>query len=117
MCYHFSYGEVEDYSLLVSNNFTDWLTIDPVDGLVAGQDSTNINLTINSSGMEEGNYQANVIISSNDPDQPEIIIPVTLIVSGARYVDLKVFLEGAFAGTEMTTILNNTWIASTYATI
>lgn len=107
-CATFSYGEVEDYSLLVSNNFTDWLTINPLVGLVAGQDSTNINLTINSSGMDEGNYQAHVTITSNDPDQPELIIPVTLIVSGARYVDLTVFLEGAFFGTEMTTILNNT---------
>lgn len=113
-CTSFSYGEVEDYALLVSNNFTDWLTINPLAGLVTGQDSTNINLMINSTGMDEGNYQANVTITSNDPDQPELIIPVTLIVSGARYVDLKVYLEGAFAGTEMTTILNSNGMLPLY---
>jgi len=102
----FSYGEVEDYSLNVLNNFTDWLTIDPLDGLVSGQDSTVLDLSINTTGMDEGIYQANITISSNDPDQSELIIPVYLNVSGIRYVDLKVFLEGAFSGSEMSTNLN-----------
>lgn len=102
----FSYGEVEDYSLIVLNNFTDWLTIDPLVGLVSGQDSTVLDLSINTTGMDEGIYQANIIINSNDPDESEIIVTVTLDVSGARYVDLKVFLEGAFSGSEMTTLLN-----------
>ncbi len=63
---------------------------------------------MNSAGMDEGIYMANITINSNDPDQSEIILPVTLSVSGARYVDLKVFLEGAFSVSEMSTILNST---------
>ena len=102
----FSYGEVEDYTLNVNTNFTDWLTIDPMAGIVLGQDSTNINLIFNSTGMDEGDYYANVIINCNDPDQPQIIIPVHLIVTGARFVDLKVFLEGPFSAVEMTNDLN-----------
>ncbi|MBL7105476.1 MAG: agmatine deiminase family protein [Bacteroidales bacterium] len=102
----FSYGEVEDYALNVYTDFSDWLTIDPITGNVSGQGTTNINLTFNSAGMDEGDYYADVIINCNDPDQPQIIIPVHLIVTGARFVDLKVFLEGPFSGTEMTNDLN-----------
>jgi len=102
----FPYGEVEDYTLNVNSDFTDWLTIDPLTGNVLGQDSTNINLTFNSTGMDEGDYYADVIINCNDPDQPQIIVPVHLIVTGARFVDLKVFLEGPFSGTEMKNDLN-----------
>ena len=102
----FSYGEVEDYTLNVNSDFTDWLTIDPVTGNVAGQNSTDVNLTFNSAGMDEGDYFADVTINCNDPDQPQIIIPVHLIVTGARFIDLKVFLEGPFSGTEMKNDLN-----------
>ncbi len=105
-CASFNYGEVEDYTLNVNSDFTDWLTIDPLAGNVSGQGSANINLTINSIGMDEGDYYANVNINCNDPDQPQTIVPVHLIVTGARFVDLKVFLEGPFGETEMTNDLN-----------
>jgi agmatine/peptidylarginine deiminase len=102
----FLYGEVEDYTLNVNSDFTDWLTIDPLTGNVSGQGTMNINLTFNSTGMDEGDYYADVIINCNDPDQPQIIIPVHMIVTGARFVDIKVFLEGPFSGIEMTNDLN-----------
>ena len=102
----FSYGEVEDYSLLVNNNFVDWLSLDPIAGNVSGEGNVNINLGFETTGLEEGDYYANVLIASNDPEQPEITVPVHLIVSGSRYLELSVYLEGAFNDTEMTTILN-----------
>jgi len=105
-CETTTYGEVEDYFLNVNSNFVDWLTIDPISGTVTGQDDANINLLFNSTGLEEGDYYADVTINCNDPVQPQIIIPVHLIVTGARFVDLKVFLEGAFSGSEMSTNLN-----------
>ena len=102
----FSYGEVEDYTLNVSNNFTDWLIIDPLAGNISGLDFANINLTFNSTGMDEGDYYADVTINCNDPDQPQTIIPVHLVVTEARFIDMKVFLEGPFTGTEMNNDLN-----------
>jgi hypothetical protein len=98
---------VEDYSLNVNSNFVDWLTLDPVIGSVSGLNDGIVNLSFNTTGLEEGNYYADVLVASNDPLQPEIIVPVHLIVTGARYVAVKAFLEGSFAGTEMTTILNS----------
>jgi len=105
-CETTTFGEVEDYSLNVNSNFVDWLALDPIAGTISGQGTTNINLTFNSTGMDEGDYYADVTINCNDPNQPQIIIPVQLIVTGAGFVDLKVFLEGPFSGIEMTNDLN-----------
>lgn len=100
-----SYGEVEDYTLIISG-LNDWLTIAPISGSVPGQDTENIDLTFNSSDMEEGDYFANVIINSNDPDESEIIVPCTLHVLNAISLNLKVMLEGPFTSTQMNTNLN-----------
>ena len=100
-----TYGEVEDYTLIVSG-LNDWLTIVPMLGAVTGQDSINLDLTFNSTDLEEGDYHADVTVNSNDPDESEIIIPCTLHVMNEISVSLKALLEGPFAGTQMNTGLN-----------
>ena len=102
-----TYGEVEDYTLNVNSNFIDWLTINPMNGSILGQDDQNIELTFNSTGLEEGDYFAHVEITSNDPDEPNIIVPCTLHVSAGFFMDLSVQLQGAFTGSQMNTTLNN----------
>ncbi|MCD4819692.1 MAG: S8 family serine peptidase [Candidatus Cloacimonetes bacterium] len=64
-----------------------WLTLDggnSVNNTIAvnGEDD-NILVGFDSSGMELGTYNANVIITSNDHDNPSISIPVTMIVENA----------------------------------
>jgi len=103
----FSYGEVEDYTLVVNNDFTDWLTFDPTSGSVAGSENTDISLTFDATGMETGDYYANINISSNDPVSPLVIVPCTLHVAQGIMVDVSVFLEGPFVSTEMSTSLNS----------
>ena len=76
----FSYGEVEDYSLNVNSDFVDWLTIDPMLGTVGDGGSTDIDFTFDATELLEGDYFVDVTVSSNDPDQPSIMIPCTLHV-------------------------------------
>jgi hypothetical protein len=62
-----------------------------------------MNVGFNAAGLEEGVYIAYINIASNDPDSPNISIPVTLNIVTHVYADLKVFLEGPFNGTTMNT--------------
>ncbi|GEM_PF-673852 len=96
-----TYGEVEDYTLIVNGNYTDWLTLGQTTGTVAGTDSAMIDFTFNAAGMDQGDYFANVTVASNDADEPQIIVPCTLHVVNKVNLQLKAFLEGPFNGTGM----------------
>jgi hypothetical protein len=102
----FSWGEVEDYTVIVNAPSYSWLTVSPTSGTVAGQGSTPVSLTFNSDGLEEGDYFANVKINSNDPYEPMVTIPCTLHVANQIKLELNAMLEGPFTGTEMSTALN-----------
>ncbi len=72
-----TYGEVEDYSIFVLN----WLNISGTGGSVPAGDSTVIMVTLDAEYLDVGNYYAELIITNNDPDQPEIIVPINLMVN------------------------------------
>ncbi len=86
-----------------------WLTLDggtTAGGSLEGQGVQTISVGLDASGLSEGVYLAYINISSNDPDSPNISIPVFLNVVTHIYADLKVFLEGPFSGTVMSTNLS-----------
>lgn len=103
----FTYGEVEDYTLIVNDNFTDWLTLNPTSGTITSAGNTDIDLTFNSAGLDLGDYYANVIVNSNDPINPQIIVPCTLHVADQVGIDLTAMLEGPYSSPEMMTNLNS----------
>jgi hypothetical protein len=98
---------VEDYTLIVNSNFTDWLTLDPTVGSVSGSGNMDIDITFNSAGMEIGDYYANVVVNSNDPANPQVIVPCTLHVADQISIDLTAMLEGTYSSSEMMTTLNS----------
>jgi subtilisin family serine protease len=61
-------------------------SIDPISGSVATGDSVEIQVEISSDSLVPGNYQDQVLISSNDPLHPVIGVPVNLHVNGAAVV-------------------------------
>ncbi len=101
-----SYGEVEDYTVIVNNTSYSWLTVSPLTGTITGQGTAPVTLTFDSEGLAEGDYFANVKISSNDPDEPLVIVPCTLHVANQLNIDLTALLEGPFSGAGMNTVLN-----------
>ncbi len=105
-CGTVSYGEVEDYTVIVNNSSYSWLTVAPLTGTIIGQGTTPITLSFDSEGLAEGNYFANVNISSNDPNEPLVTIPCTLHVANQLNINLTALLEGPYAGTEMMTSMN-----------
>ena len=71
-----TWGEVEDYSV----NINTWLQIGTLSGTITPGSTEFINVNFNSTGLALGDYTANITISSNDTDEPEVLVPVTLHV-------------------------------------
>lgn len=71
------YGEVEDYTV----NVLSWLLASPIEGTVQPGENLDIEVTLSAADMELGDYYAELNVYSNDPDDPEIVIPVTLHVA------------------------------------
>ncbi|RLC46681.1 MAG: hypothetical protein DRI23_12110, partial [Candidatus Cloacimonadota bacterium] len=61
-----------------------WLTLDSgnsVNGNIGSVGSDVITVGYNSAGLIDDNYNANINITSNDPDESEVVVPVTLTVA------------------------------------
>jgi PKD repeat protein len=73
-----------DLIQFVSNSidwlYADWLNISPSETVIASGASAQINVNFNSTHMANGTYQSNIAISSNDPANPELFVPVSLTV-------------------------------------
>jgi len=73
------YGEV---ARVVSQLPVLWLSVDIASGTVSAGNSVNIGVTFDATDLYGGNYDADIVISSNDPDEPEVRIPVHFHVVG-----------------------------------
>ncbi|MEZ5083529.1 MAG: C25 family peptidase C-terminal domain-containing protein, partial [Bacteroidales bacterium] len=98
---------VVDYTYVPSFS---WLTLDGgsgVTGIVDPAGNKVINVGFDATGLSVGIYTAEISITSNDPDENPLMIPVTLTVSETYELSLQLLLEGPFNGTEMNTNLND----------
>ncbi|MBC8487123.1 MAG: hypothetical protein H8D45_13930 [Bacteroidetes bacterium] len=91
-------GDLSSYTWLsITNNGS---------GTVPGSQSVNVTVHFDATGLDIGIYTGEVVVNSNDPDSPQVIVPCTLEVIGGITVNLTAFLEGPFAGSDMSTFLN-----------
>ncbi|MDA3886066.1 MAG: C25 family cysteine peptidase [Candidatus Delongbacteria bacterium] len=59
----------------------EWLSLDNTSGTIAGNSSLQIAATCDATELELGVYTADLTVTTNDPDEPTTIIPVTFTVS------------------------------------
>jgi hypothetical protein len=59
---------------------TGWISINNTSGTVSAGDNLVVEIDLDATALDAGDYNSNLIISSIDPDEPEIIIPVHLTV-------------------------------------
>ena len=57
-----------------------WLAAVPSQGSVPAGQSSVVDLQFNAAGLANGEYMANLNISSNDPSTPMVVVPVTMCV-------------------------------------
>jgi clostripain len=74
----------ETATFTVGGGDCSWLSESPTSGSVAASGSDPITVTIDTTGLSQGTYNAEIIIASNDPDEASVTVPVTLEVSGGQ---------------------------------
>ncbi|HMB69516.1 MAG TPA: FlgD immunoglobulin-like domain containing protein, partial [bacterium] len=57
-----------------------WLQLSPTSGVIAAGEQEDLTLDFDSTGLPFGEYDANLTINSNDPDESPMVVPVTLTV-------------------------------------
>ena len=82
-----SYGDGGHQAKNISLKFVraiptgDWLSVNPSEGSIAPDLSGELIVTCDATGMELGVYNGSITILSNDPDQPELVVPVSMTVT------------------------------------
>jgi len=72
-----------------------WLSESPITGTVPPGECTVVDVTFDSTGLAPGDYRADLLILSNDPDTPEVTIPVTMtVLEPAAIVDVVFGIDG-----------------------
>ena len=64
-----------------------WLSVDPIFGVCPADSSVNISINFNINDFMTGDYQGGIKITTNDPDNPELVIPVHLKVTPLGIAD------------------------------
>ncbi len=71
---------IDNFAILDGGAQTPWLTINPKSESVPSGNSATVNLLFNAKDVEPGTYTKVLNISSNDPETPNVSVPVTLVV-------------------------------------
>ncbi|MDA3885891.1 MAG: C25 family cysteine peptidase [Candidatus Delongbacteria bacterium] len=79
----------------------EWLTLDKTSGTVAGSGTDAIAATCDAAELELGVYTADIIITSNDPDEPTKVIPVTFTVSNIVTPDAPANIVTSISGSDI----------------
>jgi|GEM_PF-785262 len=71
-----------------------WLSANPVSGnLQGGGFNQNHSIFFNSTGLQPGVYTANILVNSNDPENPVVSIPATLTLNEPTLIEVKTLIN------------------------
>ncbi len=68
-------------TLALTGSRSSWLSVNPARGTVSAGNSMNIAVNFDANSLNVGDYRANVVIASNDPDENPVQMPITLKVT------------------------------------
>ncbi|MCX7552608.1 S8 family serine peptidase [Marinicella sp. S1101] len=59
-----------------------WLSVNPSSGAIAPGSDEDLTVTLDATGLAPGVYTAAVCVDSDDPDEPQVVVPVSMTVTG-----------------------------------
>ncbi len=65
----------------------EWMNIEPVSGTVEPGEQNSIQVTCDATDLEVGEYDGTIYLTSNDPDNPDMEIPVHFTVNTLTFVN------------------------------
>jgi hypothetical protein len=77
------------WGLSLGQSSSEWLSLSEIAGILNYGESIDIDVTFDATGLFGGVYEAIIAISSNDPENSEVIIPVTMNVTGIPIIELS----------------------------
>ncbi len=93
----YGHGLLDAASALSAVAGAPWLDESPKQGSVAPSGSSPVTVTVDTSGLEDGDYSAVIVVSGNDPSTPTVETPFLLHV---RTVTVPAVVTGAATGVE-----------------
>ena len=78
----FNAAYVHDSLAVLIEDAVPRLTEDPPGGVLSGIGTEGVDVCIDAEGLEVGTYLYSLVIASNDVDDPEVVVPVTLTILG-----------------------------------
>ncbi len=86
----YSYGDVPRLlaNALLWSARPVWLSFSPGQASLAPGEERQVTLTFDASGLEEGAYDVDVVVESNDPSNPALSVPAHMDVTGSPTVAL-----------------------------
>jgi subtilisin family serine protease len=78
-----------DEILIATDPRPDWIDLDTFQGVVPPGGTLPVTVQLDAAGMYGGTYGTEIQVSSNDPDEPRVDVPVTLQVTGAPDIAIE----------------------------
>lgn len=82
------------------NDIVPWLSVEPLSGATGPQTNSNVTVKTYSEGLSDGIYTALINISSNDPENATLSVPVHLTVANGLSIGGKVYYGSASGGAD-----------------
>jgi len=95
-----NWGQTEQHKIAVGNTgeytltwqaqeASEWLSVAPESGAAATGETDSITVTFDAASLGTGDYNADVVVTSNDPATPVVTIPTLLHVAGYSIIELS----------------------------
>ncbi len=84
-----------------------WISVSPPAGTIVGGDSETLTVTLDAAGVTTGVYECPLTITSSDPMQPEVAVPLTVTVGdvvGPAPIDGAIATRSTAIGVELVVV-------------